>query len=361
MKKLLLVLFTLAVTFVLVSCGTKETIEMALITDTGKIDDHSFNEGSYNGLKKYAEENDISYTYYKPQGDSNADREAMMEQAIDKGAKVIVLPGFLFEVPVANQAAIHTDVMYLLIDGSPHDLDGNSVDLKNVVSLSYEEAQSGYLAGYVAVKNGWTKLGFVGGIAVPAVVRFGYGYIQGAEAAAEDMDLAAGTVTMNYWYSGTFTPDPAIASKANTWNANGMDVVFSCGGGIWSSVATSGVENLIGVDTDQAALNDKFVTSAMKELASSVYDKLDILYNSGSTRGTWPSDIAGKHETLGIEGDYVGLASGDSWKLTNVTEDEYQTLYAKVKAGVADGTILIDNSSDTTVFPTTTLVTVNVE
>jgi basic membrane protein A len=159
--------------------------EIALITDKGNIDDKSFNQGAWEGVVKFAEENNITHKYYKPEEASDAGYLAAIDLAVQGGAKTIVTPGFLFEVPVYTAQTKYPDVKFVLLDGAPHTADYATFKTEaNVASVMYAEEQSGYLAGYAAVQDGMTKLGFMGGMAVPAVQAFGYGYLQGAEAAA---------------------------------------------------------------------------------------------------------------------------------------------------------------------------------
>lgn len=338
----------------LAACGSK-TYEIALITDVGNIDDKSFNEGAWNGVKNYAEANDISYAYYRPTEDSKAARVEKIGAAIEKGAKMVVCPGYLFEEAIYDVQAQYPNVAFLLLDGEPHTADYSTYHTAdNVHNILYREEQAGYFAGYAAVQEGYTKLGFLGGMSVPAVIRYGYGYVQGAEAAAAQMNLAAGAVTMKYSYAGGFGPTDDIKTKMDGWYTAGTDVVFSCGGGIYLSVtaaAASASKKVIGVDVDQHAESPTIITSAMKGLTSSVQDALVNFYGNGKA---WPTLFAGKTATLGAAEDGVGLATATgSWLLANYTVAEYEALFAQV----ASGAIVVSNK--TTAAPVTTLVTVD--
>jgi len=333
------------------------TYEIALITDVGNIDDKSFNEGSWNGVKNYAEANNVSYAYYRPTEDSKAARVTKIGDAVAKGAKVIVCPGYLFEEAIYDVQDTYPDVAFLLLDGEPHNADYSIYKTsKNVHNILYREEQAGYFAGYAAVQEGFTKLGFLGGMSVPAVVRYGYGYVQGAEAAALQMGLLPGAVTMKYNYAGTFGPSDDIRTKMDGWYTDGTEVVFSCGGGIYLSVtaaAAAASKKVIGVDVDQHAESPTIITSAMKGLTSSVEDALVNFYGNGMK---WPTLFAGKTATLGAAENGVGLATAEgSWKLDNYTVAEYEDLFADVAAG----TVLVSNNILTR--PVTTLVTVNYE
>jgi len=331
--------------------------ELALITDVGNIDDKSFNEGAWNGVKNYAEKNKITYAYYRPSEDSTAAREETIGTAIDKGAKVVVCPGYLFEEAIYNVQDKYPDVQFLLLDGQPHTADYATYKTStNVHCILYQEEQAGYLAGYAVVMDGYTKLGFLGGMAVPAVVRYGYGYVQGAEAAAKELGLKAGAVTMKYWYCGGFGPTDDIKTKMSGWYTDGTEVVFSCGGGIYLS-ATAAAEaaggKVVGVDVDQSAQSKTIITSAMKELTTSVDLALTSIYANG---GKWNADFAGKTAILGAADKCVGLpTAAASWKFTKFTVDQYKAVFAKL----VDKTIVVDNTFDPTVKPVVKLVTVD--
>lgn len=331
------------------NCG-KKTYEIALVTDVGNIDDGSFNEGAWNGVKEYAEDHDISYQYYRPSEDSTDSRVETMKTAIDNGAKIVVCPGYLFEEAIFNIQGTYPEVAFLLLDGQPHNADYSTYKTEsNTHCILYQEEQAGYFAGYAAVMDGYRSLGFLGGLNVPAVIRFGYGYVQGADAAANALNLADGAVTIKYNYAGTFNPSDSLKSKMDGWYASGTQIVFSCGGGIYLSVtqaASQASGKVIGVDVDQSNKSDTIITSAEKKLTQSVKLALDSFY---ANEGKWDTNHAGKTANLGVNEDCVGLPTAtSSWKFTKFTVTEYQTLYNKVK----DGTVVVWNGADPDVKPT---------
>lgn len=357
MKKIAaIVLVLLMAATLFAACGKNDTREIALVTDVGNIDDKSFNEGAWHGVEEYAKENNKTYGYYRPSEDSLAARVETIGTAIENGAKVVACPGFLFETALYEVQEKYPNVMFLLIDGEPHDENYSYSTASNVHCILYQEEQAGYFAGYAAVMDGYRSLGFLGGMAVPAVIRYGYGFVQGAEAAAADLGLAAGDVTIKYWYSGVFVGNDDIKVKMAGWYAEGTEVVFSCGGSIYVSAVAAAEEangKLIGVDVDQANESPRIVTSAMKGLTQSVKLALADLYANG---GTWAADQGGKTAVLGAAQDCVGLpTAADSWRLANYTIEQYEELYNKVKAG----TIVVDNSADKDVKPVTTLCVVD--
>lgn len=351
MKRLLSVLLVLMLAIPAMAFADTATYEIALVTDVGNIDDKSFNEGAWNGVKEYAEANSISYNYYRPSEDSTEARVETIKSAIDKGAKVVVCPGYLFEEALYQLQGQYPEVNFLLLDGEPHDAAYNYETLSNTANILYQEEQAGYLAGYAVVQDGYTSLGFLGGMAVPAVIRFGYGFVQGAEAAAAELGV---DVEMKYWYSGVFSPSDDIKVKMDSWYADGVEVVFSCGGGIYLSACQAATEAggyVVGVDVDQATESDVIITSAMKGLTQSVILALTGLYENN---GAWPENMAGQTTTLGAEDDAVGLPTAeDSWRLENYTVEEYETLFAAMK----NGEVVVSNAID--VAPETTKVVVD--
>lgn len=357
MKKKFILLTAMVATMVaLVGCGgsnngagskdKKGGYEVALITDSGNIDDGSFNEGTWDGIKDYCEKNNITHGYYIPTAESSQAQKDAINNAIQKGAKVIVTPGFSFASTINDlqNDSKYDKIQFLLIDTVPADEAGNATEIKkNVHCINYMEEQAGYLAGYAAVKDGFTKLGFLGGQSIPAVARYGYGYVQGANAAAVELNIA-NKIELNYWYGGTFSPSDDVYSKMDGWYSKGTEVVFACGGKIWQSAtkaAESASKNVIGVDVDQANDSNTIITSALKGIKNSVSLAMADLYGNG---GVWPDALAGQTQTLGAADDCVGLPTEEaSWRFKKFTVEEYNTLFAKVKSGE----IVISNDVNT--------------
>lgn len=311
--------------------GKDGKYELALITDVGTIDDKSFNQGSWEGLKKYADEKKISCKYYKPTEKSDKACMTAIDLAVKGGAKVIVTPGFLFEKPIYQAQTKYPDITFILIDAAPTDgKDNNNIE-KNVLSVFYAEEQAGYLAGYAAVVEGYHKLGFMGGIAVPAVVRFGYGFVQGADAAAKELGFAKGEVSVKYTYVGNFDASPENNAKAAAWYNEGVQCIFACGGGVGNSVmkaAETAGAVVIGVDVDQSVESATVITSAMKNLGDSVYNAVSDYY-----AGTF---VGGKSVTLDAKVDGIQLPMATS-KFKTFDKSQYNKLYA----GLKDGTIKV--------------------
>ena len=346
---------------------TAATSEMkvAMVTDYGDITDQSFNQTTYEAAKAFAEANGLEFNYYKPATDADADREAMIDRAVEEGYNVLVLPGFAFANAIYDEAPLYPDVKFVALDVSEGDLTAygeREFKADNVFSAVYQEELAGYMAGYAAVKLGYKKLGFLGGMAVPAVIRYGYGFVQGADAAAGELGLT--DVEINYVYGGQFFGDADITARMDTWYQGGTEVVFACGGGIYSSAAEAAAKvngKVIGVDVDQAGIIDgdygagMTVTSAMKGLAATVNTLLGAIRD-----GKW-DDYKGKVQNLGLvsenpEENYVQLPASTQWA-DGFTEADYKDLVAKM----FKGEIKVDPSSDPEVMPTVSNVTVTNE
>ena len=403
MKKFFALLLSLAMVLALVACGqkdptpdtpdtpddpqTKVEYKVAMITDYGDITDQSFNQTTYEACKAFAEDNSIEFSYFKPAGDNTADRVAMIEKAVDEGFNVIVMPGYAFGGAIVEAAPEFPDVKFIALDVAAGDLletavakagetydctpenwDPNKyVDMSNVYCAIYQEELCGYMAGYAAVKLGYKNLGFLGGMSVPAVVRYGYGFVQGVDAAAADLGLT--DVKLNYIYGGQFFGDADITAVMDTWYQGGTEVVFACGGGIYTSAVDAAKKvgaKVIGVDVDQAGVIANYagvdgmtVTSAMKGLYPATYDTLtDVIVN-----GNWEKYV-GKIETLGLvsgtdpEANYVQIPMGDGTQWSDsFTQDDYK---AMVK-DMFDGKITVSNntSSDVSAADFATVITVD--
>ena len=314
--------------------------QVAFVTDVGQLKDKSFNQGTFDGVKLYANANGLSYKYYQPANGSEAtddDRYDAMKAAVEGGAEVVVCAGYLQEAALKRAATDFPDTPFVFIDGYPLTDDAGNT-LTNVAGISFQEEQAGYLAGYAAVKDGFTKLGFSGGGGGTndACCRFGYGYVQGANAAASEMDV---TVDMNYsWeYGATFSASTELQTMISGWYSNGTEIVFACGGAMFQSIAAAASANdkyVIGVDVDQSGESDYVVTSAMKGLSDAVQWAVGHVYD-----GTF-SEIGGTGTSLGVKDSAVALpTAADSWRFETFTVEEYEALYQQM----LDGTLVVDN------------------
>ena len=339
MKKFLAVLLTLAMLLSAVAfAGVEESsMKVAMITDYGDITDQSFNQTTYEACKAFCEYAGLDFQYYKPNSDSDTDRISSIEKAIDDGFNVIVMPGYAFGPAIQEVAPEFSDITFIALDVSEGDIGDLAADVPaNLYCAVYQEELCGYMAGYAAVKLGYKKLGFLGGMAVPAVVRYGYGFVQGADAAAAE--LGAADIEIKYTYGNQFYGDADITAYMDTWYAGGTEVVFACGGGIFTSAGEAAAKvggKVIGVDVDQAATIDGMygegitVTSAMKGLAATVNAELASILN-GEFEG-------GKVENLGLVGEdpdanFVQIAPSTQFA-DSFTLEDYKALVAKMFAG----------------------------
>ena len=329
--------------------------EIAFVTDVGQLKDKSFNQGTFDGVKLYAAANGLSYKYYQPANGDQAtddDRYDAMKAAADNGAKIIVCAGFMQGNALAKAAAEFTDVSFVFVDGwAMADADGNP--LTNTLGIAFQEEQCGYLAGYAVVKEGYTKLGFTGGGGGtnPACCRYGYGFVQGASAAAAELNEK---VEMNYsWlYGSSFSASPELQTMANGWYENGTECIFACGGSMFQSVvAAASAEDgkVVGVDVDQSSESETVVTSAMKGLSDAAEWAIAKVYD-----GTW-DEIGNAATSLGVAENAVGLPTA-TWSMENFSVADYEDLFQKV----LNGDITIDNNSEMADPSTAGLSNVNV-
>ena len=369
MKRILALVLALCMVFALCACNngdkdSKETdkpdkaaMKVAMITDYGDITDQSFNQTTYEACKAYCTEKSIDFNYFKPASDADADRVAMIEKAVADGYNVIVMPGYAFANAIKQTVNTYTDVKFVALDVGAADLntfnDDGSIKEEfkvpsNLYCAVYQEELCGYMAGYAAVKLGYKQLGFLGGMAVPAVVRYGYGFVQGANTAAIEMKIED-QVSVKYVYGNKFAPAPEITAVMDTWYKGGTEVVFACGGGIYASAAEAAAKvegaKMIGVDVDQSGIIDgKYgegmtVTSAMKGLAPTVKTVL-----SAISADKW-ADFGGKIETLGLvsenpDDNYVQIPMESTQWSDGFTKDDYKTLVS----AMFKGDIKVDNS-----------------
>ena len=390
MKKSALLLLSASL-LTLVACGDNgndDALKIALVTDSGTLNDHNFNQTSWEAVNDWAVANgggtvknnivsngSIHTMYYQPTSSSaefpTAERVAAVEAAVEWGAKFVVLPGYLFQPVVKQVQERYKDVCFLALDCVNQDSDNDYTEYTlgaNVSMTQYQEEQAGFLAGYGAVKDGLTKLGFIGGMAVPAVQRYGYGYVQGAEKAATELGLADGSVKMDYYYAGAFASTTEATEFATSWYNNGTETIFACGGAVYNSVTTGlsqatnkDGKSWIGVDTNQhadtsiqpAGTREKLLTSAMKGLGTSIKEALTSWKDN---ENKFDAKHSAKIQTLGINQDAVALpteaTTGDKgcWGFKKWTEADYAKLVADMKAG----TVTVSN--DTSKAPTTVKV-----
>lgn len=378
MKKLIAALLAGLMVLSLVACGGgnndsnssgSSDMKIAMITDSGDITDQSFNQMTYETAKAWSEANGASFNYYKPEKDSDEARNAAVDLAAADGANVIIMPGYMFAATLVAQTKNYSDVKFITLDCGEGDICEKGVgegydynpanwnvadyyNTENTYCAVYQEEISGFMAGYAAVKLGYRHLGFLGGMSVPAVQRFGYGYVQGIDKAAAELGVT-GDVTVEYVYGGQFYGDADITAAMDTWyNSLGVEVVFACGGGIYTSAAEAAAKvggKVIGVDSDQSSKIDEYnagmtVTSAMKGLDATINMVLTDIKG-----GKW-SEHVGKIENLGMVSDDPAENFVQLPRATTQWGDGFQEAdYLQLVKDINGGSITISN--DTTAMP----------
>jgi basic membrane protein A len=348
MKKVLKIVIALSLllglTMAVAACGggssnDEQEIRIALVAHSPDsiLNDNSFNQGAWDGITRFLNSNNLpmgNAQFFQPNEASDVARLNFMRQAIeDFGANVLVLPGFHFNDSLYDAQDMWPDVTFIMLDSSPQ-RDGQTRIESNVVAIHYAEHESGFLAGYAIVREGHRNLGFLGGIAVPAVVRFGHGFVQGAEHAAAQMGLGAGEVVVEFGYLGGFGPSPERAVQAGALFADGTSVIFAAAGGAGESVMSAAQTHgalVIGVDTDQAALSPTVITSAMKALAVSVNDMLTAVHND--------TFQGGRRLDYSAANNGVALPMATS-RFTTFAQSQYDAIFAQL----ANGSVRVNNS-----------------
>ena len=302
------------------------TYELAFVTDVGQLKDKSFNQGTWNGVKAYAVENGMSYKYYQPANGDQAtddDRYDAMKAAVEGGAKVVVCAGFMQEAALTKAATEYPDAKFIFIDGYP-------IGLDNVAPIAFKEEQSGYFAGYAVVMDGFTKLGFCGGGGGtnPACCRYGYGFAQGAEAAAAELGIEV-ELKYSWQYGASFSASPELQTMAKGWYETGTEIIFACGGSMFASITAAAAENdgfVVGVDVDQSFDSDTVVTSALKGLSNATEWAIAKCYDGSF------AEIGGIATSLGANDNAVGLPT-ETWSFETYTVEEYEAAMEAMKAG----------------------------
>ncbi len=326
--------------------------EIALLLE-GELEDGGYNEAVYNGVRMYALGAGVSFSYYHAQANDPENCRGAIERAAKENARLIVCAGDIFAEAVGALQESYPQISFLLIDSVPRNEEGEEISLeKNVHCIAFHEEQAGYLAGYMAIWEGYWNLGFIGGRQEPAVLRYGYGYLQGIDAAAKDLSLT--DVTVNYWYADSYEADMMIQEKAAGWYGNGTQVIFACGGSLYESVLAAAEEAdglLIGVDVDQSRISKYFLTSAVKNIGAAVTDALDGFYAADG----WPEAEAGQVRYYGVEDGCAAIPVVDTeWRFKEIPVTHFFEIYKQMKRG--DRTV-----SDAIDAPPQVAVSVNFE
>ena len=325
-------------------------VQIALVTDVSSAMDNGFNQAALQGIQTYADGAGISYSCYSTDEDSLDAYEDTIVSAIEDEAELIVCAGAHFEQAVGRLQDDYKSIYFLLLDGVPRDSYGNITEIRpNVHCITYREEEAGYLVGYMAVMEGCIQLGFIGGEPLPSVEKYGYGYLQGIDDAAAALEIVD-DIQVEYWYADTFSPNKQIEEISMEWYQSGAEVIFACGGALYQSVLSSAEEcdgMLIGVDVDQSGISDRFLTSAMKGIDSSVVVALDDFFASGKK---WPREFAGNVVSYGAKEKCISLpVQNSAWRFQNAGTDEYLKVLARLRAGDIEISIDVDTLPETDV------------
>lgn len=353
-RRVFYIAIMLATALALSACGDEagsaddKEVDVVLVTDYGTIDDNLYNQAAWNGMKKYAEEAGLSYDYYQPQDTDNDSIMAQIKRGYSNGAKLFVCPGTMLEVPVYNAMKKYKKASFILVDGTPHNEDNTETEIRDNVSvITFSEEQAGFLAGYSAVRDGYKGLGFVGGMPIDPVIRFGYGFVQGADYAAIEMGV---NVHLRYTYTNTFSEDELIEDLAATWYDDDTEVIFACGGAIGKSVIRAAETHngkVIGVDVDESGESETVITSAMKSVESAVYEDVKSFFE-GTFAGGTETNMTAKRNGI--------MLPMETSRFEKFDKDSYDAIYSHL----ADGLIVPYNGTDIATCDELTLVNTEV-
>lgn len=325
-----------------------EAVDVVLITDYGTINDGSYNQGAWEGIRRYANDTGADIAYYQPE---DTDIESFIEQidrGVNNGAGIIICPGYSFEEVVFVAQSKYPDTKFILLDGKPHNIDGSDDTIgNNVESILFAEEAAGFLAGYSAVRDGYRGLGFMGGVPEDAVIRYGYGFVQGADYAAIEMGVE---VHIRYAYMNTYSEEPMVETMAAAWYDDDTEVIFACGGQMGRSVVRAAEKHdgkVIGVDIDQSSESQTIITSAEKSLSDAIYRSL-MDYHNGAFSG-------GYSKVLSAKDSGVCLPMETS-RFEKFSQKDYNSIFSRL----SDGSIIPYNGTDIGTTQELTLVNTSV-
>ena len=352
MKKAIIVMVAIALVFGgLVSCKKEaaaapeakmakvEKMKVGMVTDAGTIDDKSFNQGTWEGILRAADEGLASEKYLKPSGTTEADYIKEIGNLYDAGYKFIVTPGFKFETAIFAAQDKYADAKFVLIDGYPHAGDWAPVVGPNTVSLFFAEQESGFLAGVAtALQLNEGEAGFIGGMEIPAVQKFNWGFQQGLSYANENLGTNVMIKAENVVYQGTFSDVAAGQQLGAGMFDKGVDVIFCAAGGVGigaineAKARAKNGENvwIVGVDVDQYSegiydgSKSIILTSAMKYIDVAAYDMI-----KADLEGTFPG---GQILTLDTTNAGVGIPPSNP-NLDDDVEDKVADVFDMIKSG----------------------------
>ena len=352
-KKFSMLTIALAASLGLVACGTGEgdkgtttngeaKIKVGMMTDSGTIDDKSFNQGTWEGIKRYeSEKGSIVAQYIQPGGEATQDYLEAANNLLTAGNEMIIAPGFKFEEAIGKLQGENPETKFVILDGEP---EGGVAE--NSVGIYFAEQEAGFLAGIAAALETKTgKVGFIGGMVIPAVQKFGYGFVTGV--AYANANLGTNVEVADYLYNGTFNDVAGGQAQAGGMYDKGIDVVFVAAGGVGNGVIAEAKQRaeagddvyVIGVDVDQyedGIISDGssvILTSAIKRIDNAAYDKIDELVNGTFT--------GGQVITMDAKNDGVGLPA-ENPNLSEATQQAADEAFELIK----NGTIVVPTELD---------------
>ena len=327
MRKWLALLLVMVLIFAVVGCATDDAVvddggdgeetpgmKVGMVTDAGTIDDKSFNQGTWEGVLLAAEDFGLETRYLQPGGTTEADYITEISNLVDAEFKFVVCPGFKFETAIFDVQTRYPDAKFVLIDGYPHAGDWVPVVNDNVVSIFFSEHESGFLGGLAAaLQLGEGEVGFIGGMEIPAVQKFNWGFQQGVLYANDNYGTKIAMSADNFIYQGTFDDVAAGQVLAAQMYDKGVNAIFAAAGGVGigaineakARAATGQEVWIVGVDVDQYAdgiyEGDKSIilTSAMKYVDVAAYDMI-----KAELDGTFP---CGEILTMGAANNGIGI------------------------------------------------------
>lgn len=316
---------------------TEPISKIALITGVQELVFDHTNESVWNGIVSCGDANGIEYAYYRPESYEESELTAQFEKAVAEGAKVIIAVGDTFAPVVAQQQNAHSDVKYILIDATGESL-GETAENTHCVMFRQEEA--GYLAGYGAVKDGFTKLGFIGQRETETYATYCYGFVQGANNAAVEEEKQ---ISIGVTYIDEYPDEDTAASVCDIWYNGGTEIIMISANDVFAQkCAQKAVDHFaytIGVNNDQTYLADgldynPFMTSALKGLGEVVDATLEMVL-----AGSWKENLGGRTVYYGLSsGNYVYLPEDSAlWMFKDYTPEEYEN----AKNSIADGTVRV--------------------
>ncbi len=303
-----------------------ETIDIAMVTDVGGVNDQSFNQSAWEGLQQAAEDyGQVEVSYLESTQES--DYEPNLQSLYDAGNDLIWAIGFLMADAVRTQAELHPDQRYAIIDYAWDEYPDN------LIGVVFKAEQASFLVGYIAGKMTETgTVGFVGGIAGAVIDAFDYGYHAGVMYANQDVEVLR-------QYAESFTDAAKGKSIAANMYRQGADIVFHAAGSVGDGVIEAAKEQdawAIGVDRDQNYLApDHVLTSAMKRVGQAIYNVAEQLVND-----QWEG---GRTVVYGLADDGVGIApTSDKHVPADILEE-----VENIRQMVIDGEIEVPFNEET--------------